>query len=240
DGGDGAEWGERGFEVGECVGVEVVVGVRREEGAVDRALLQAGEDGLERWREGVRRGSWGKSGGQKYARDAVTDGGRCARCDLVGEDDDGDAVVREDDVFRDVAADLAGVLELAMAVAVVDEGAETIVRAVAVGEDEGCLEELVAGGREELLLDDADVPGGERGGGHGEVAVAEVPAVAFERENAHGCEGVGDVAGDLEFFALGVRVEDALQLERVENVFADELHERLTADLLHDEAEDDV
>src|SRR6185437_16997848 len=120
------------------------------------------------WREGVRRGSWGKSGGEKHARDAVADGGGSGRCDLVREDDDGDAVVREDDVFRDVAADFAGVLELAMAVAVVDEGAETIVRAVAVGEDEGCFKELVAGGREELLLDDADVQGGERGGGHDE------------------------------------------------------------------------
>src|SRR5581483_8738792 len=94
--------------------------------------------------------------------------------------------------------------------------------------------------REQLLLHDADVPGGERGGGHGEVAVAEVPAIAFERLDAHGRQCVGDVAGDFEFVALRVGVEDSLKVQRVEDIFADELHERLAGDLLDNEAEDDV
>ena len=40
--------------------------------------------------------------------------------------------------------------------------------------------------------------------------------------------------------ALGVGVEDALQVERGEDAFADELVERLAGDLLHDEAEQNV
>src|SRR6185437_2587682 len=99
DAGDGAQRGEGGFEVGESVGVEVVVGVCCEERAVDLPLLETGEDDLEGGSKGIRRGSCGSCGGKQFARDAVADGGGCAGCNLVGEHDDGNAVVGEDDVL---------------------------------------------------------------------------------------------------------------------------------------------
>ena len=159
DGGDGAERGKGGLEVGEGFGGEVAVAVGGEEGAVDLAFGKGGEDGGELCGEGVGRGgeSCGRSR-QEELGDLSADLAGGGGGDFVGKDDDGELIVGVDDVFGDVAADLAGVLEFAVAVAVFNAKAEGVVGGFAVGEGKGGFHLSVAGGREEGLVHEGDVP----------------------------------------------------------------------------------
>ena len=152
DGGDGAEGGEAGLVVGEGGGVEVVVAVGGEEGAVDDALLEAGDDGLEVRGEGLGGGGGvggsggsGRGGGENERGNLLGDVGGGSGGFLVGEDGDGDVVVGEEDVFSDEATDFAGVLDSFAAVDVEDFNAQAVVGVLTVGEHVGGLHLLVAG-----------------------------------------------------------------------------------------------
>ena len=77
--------------------------------------------------------------------------------------------------------------------------------------------------------------------GHGEFAGGEHPAAAFFGCKAQRAERVADVGSGVglgEFFFVGV--PDALHAERVEDVFAEKIHELLAADFFNDGAGDDV
>ncbi len=150
------------MEVGDGVGGEVEVAVGGEEGAVELALGEGGEDvagGGDGGGAVELRGGAGSR--KKEGFDGAGDGGGGGAGLLVGEDGDGDVVVGEDGVLGDEAADLSGVGDLAVAVEAGDVDREAVVRAGAVFELDFGFEGGVAGGLEEGLVDDAEVPGEE-------------------------------------------------------------------------------
>ena len=91
------------------------------------ALLEAAVDV-----EGMLLGGWRLSAVAGDEGRGSRDGGCGVDCVLIGEDGDGDVIVDEDLVVGDEAGDFAGVLDGAMAVAVADLDAESVLRAFAV------------------------------------------------------------------------------------------------------------
>ena len=120
-------------------------------------VCEVGGEGLGRGGGGVGgsgRGGWSEDEWGDLAGDLAGSLGGF----LVGEDGDGGVVVGEEDVFGDEAADFAGVLDDVAAVLGEDFDAETVVGVFAVGEGVGGLHVLVAGGGEEGLVHDGEVP----------------------------------------------------------------------------------
>src|SRR3569832_684223 len=123
-----AQRADAGSEVLQRLVREIGVGVGREAGAVDAAGAQHVEQGAR------RRGLGGMAlvGAREQHRfDAIGDGVLSAAEVGVGQDHDGDALVRIDPVLGQEAGNLSAVLDLALAVEVLHKDAQAVARTLA-------------------------------------------------------------------------------------------------------------
>ena len=105
---------------------------------------------------------------------------------LIGEDDDGDAILGKNHVFSGKAGNFAAVGKRAVAGIVAHVDAEAVPRAGAVLQQDIRFHFPIGGGREQFLLHEGDVPLGEIFGGHRQFAGGEEPALAFLGSGARG------------------------------------------------------
>ncbi len=124
-----AEGAEAGGEILEGQGVEIKVGVVGEERAINGAVLQTGENFAGLF-ELLRGG--GIVTGQEQGRDGVGDRAGGIGGVLIGEDDDGDALVGEDNVLCSEAGNFTAVGKRAVAGIVAHIHAEAVARAEAI------------------------------------------------------------------------------------------------------------
>ena len=230
-----AEGGEAGLEVGDRLRSEVVVEIRREERAVDVALLKAAVDF-----EGLLLGSAARVAGDER-RGEPSNSGSGANGVLVGKYGHGGTVIDEDFIVRGEAGDLARVLDGAMALAIADFDAEAVFSALSVFQLDLGKHLLVALGGENRLSNKALVPEGEVVGGHGELAGGEHPACAFFWRGTQRPESVAIVGGGVGRHELvRVGVPDGGHAQGAEDMLGEKLKERLAGDDLNDAAGDDV